>query len=341
MASVGVGGLILGGGISFFSPRVGLVCDNVLNYEIVLASGEIANINATSNKDLFRALKGGSNNFGIVTRFDMKVFPQGKFWGGFLVNPIQVKDQFFKLFETFATSKGYDPYAALINSYSYSPARGGWTIASNIEYTKPEVNATVFKPFLALPSIASTMRISNLTDFTVELTASSPPGGRASFATTTFKNSARTMSQIFDLANATALTLDKVSDIGFSISFQPLPQATLSPGFATTAGAGNALGLSAEDGDLVNVLLTVQWSNAADDIAVGTATKDLFAQIEKMTKAEGTYHPYLYLNYAAEWQKPIAGYKEEQVRFLQGVSKKVDPGQVFQKLVPGGFKLEL
>ncbi|TKA64294.1 hypothetical protein B0A49_10745, partial [Cryomyces minteri] len=74
VATVGVGGLTLGGGISFYSGRFGLVCDNVVNYEVVLPHGKIVNANANSHPDLFLALKGGSNNFGIVTRFDFKTF---------------------------------------------------------------------------------------------------------------------------------------------------------------------------------------------------------------------------------------------------------------------------
>lgn len=35
-AAVGVGGLTLGGGISFFSPRYGFVCDNIIRYEVSL-----------------------------------------------------------------------------------------------------------------------------------------------------------------------------------------------------------------------------------------------------------------------------------------------------------------
>ena len=46
--------------------------------QVVLASGQIVNANSTSHPQLFAALKGGSSNFGIVTRFDMKVFQQGK-----------------------------------------------------------------------------------------------------------------------------------------------------------------------------------------------------------------------------------------------------------------------
>lgn len=32
--NVGVGGLLLGGGISHFTTRVGWACDNVINYEV-------------------------------------------------------------------------------------------------------------------------------------------------------------------------------------------------------------------------------------------------------------------------------------------------------------------
>lgn len=62
------------------------MCDNVINFEIVLASGEIVDANETHYSDLYKALKGGGNNFGVVTRFDYKTFEQGEFWGGFLVS---------------------------------------------------------------------------------------------------------------------------------------------------------------------------------------------------------------------------------------------------------------
>jgi len=74
--------LTLSGGLSFFSSREGFICDNVLNYEVVLGSGEIVNANAKENADLWTALRGGGNNLGIVTSFDLKTFKQGKIWGG-------------------------------------------------------------------------------------------------------------------------------------------------------------------------------------------------------------------------------------------------------------------
>jgi FAD/FMN-containing dehydrogenase len=82
MAPVGVPGLLLGGGISHFSNRRGWACDNIASYELVTASGLAITVSSTSYSDLYWALRGGGNNFGIVTSFKLFAFPQGLMWGG-------------------------------------------------------------------------------------------------------------------------------------------------------------------------------------------------------------------------------------------------------------------
>ena len=78
--SVGVGGLLLGGGYHYTSGAYGLAADNVHNFEIVLGDGSIQNVNAAQNPDLFWALKGGGPNFGVVTRYDLNTIPIKKVW---------------------------------------------------------------------------------------------------------------------------------------------------------------------------------------------------------------------------------------------------------------------
>lgn len=82
VAAIGVGGLTLGGGISFFSNQYGWACDNVISFEVVTASGVIITASSTSYSDLYWSLRGGGNNFGIVTKFDLKTISQGQMWGG-------------------------------------------------------------------------------------------------------------------------------------------------------------------------------------------------------------------------------------------------------------------
>ncbi|GAB1318223.1 hypothetical protein MFIFM68171_08433 [Madurella fahalii] len=70
-----VGGLLLAGGIGLWSSRFGWDADSVVGYEVVLPDGRIVEATASGpDKDLFWALKGGHNHFGIVTRFDMTTF---------------------------------------------------------------------------------------------------------------------------------------------------------------------------------------------------------------------------------------------------------------------------
>ena len=72
---VGVGGFLLGGGLTYYMGCRGFGCDSVVNYEVVLSDGSVINANQNENSDLWRALKGGGANFGIVTRFDMDALP--------------------------------------------------------------------------------------------------------------------------------------------------------------------------------------------------------------------------------------------------------------------------
>lgn len=82
---VGVGGLLLGGGINYFGNLVGWSMNSVVGYEVVLANGTVVVASAQHNRDLWWALKGGLNNFGIVTRFNMSTIPITQLYGGLAV----------------------------------------------------------------------------------------------------------------------------------------------------------------------------------------------------------------------------------------------------------------
>lgn len=165
--------------MSYFAPRYGFVCDQVVNYEIVLANGTAVNANSTANSDLWFALKGGSNNFGVVTRFDLKVFQQGKVWGGTIYNPIDTLPTQIQAFVDFNNATYYDTNAAMINTYGYANRIGSWTVANLLVYTKRVVNPRVLRPFTNIkPQLLNTMRLTNLTDLTTEQVQNSPSGLR-------------------------------------------------------------------------------------------------------------------------------------------------------------------
>src|SRR3954447_23144147 len=76
--TVGFGGLALGGGYGLASRTLGLTADNVLGLVVVTPDARIRGVAPRHDPDLFWALRGGGGgNFGIVTRFDVRVHRVG------------------------------------------------------------------------------------------------------------------------------------------------------------------------------------------------------------------------------------------------------------------------
>jgi FAD/FMN-containing dehydrogenase len=75
ISSTGIAGFTLGGGIGFLAKKFGPACDNLIDAEVVLASGEIVRANDRENTDLFWAIRGGGGNFGVVSSFTFQAHP--------------------------------------------------------------------------------------------------------------------------------------------------------------------------------------------------------------------------------------------------------------------------
>ena len=85
--SVGIGGLTLGGGVGFLSRAFGLTIDDLLAEEVVTAGGEIVEVDADKDPDLFWAIRGGGGNFGVATQFKYRLHELDGVVGGMLILP--------------------------------------------------------------------------------------------------------------------------------------------------------------------------------------------------------------------------------------------------------------
>ena len=75
VSHTGVGGFTLGGGYGRLNRKHGLAVDNLCSATIITADGQVRNIDADENTDLFWAIRGGGGNFGVVTQFEFQLYP--------------------------------------------------------------------------------------------------------------------------------------------------------------------------------------------------------------------------------------------------------------------------
>jgi hypothetical protein len=87
-------------------------------------------------------------------------------------------------------------------------------------------------------------------------------------------------------------------------------------------------------------LATVTWHDPVNDPLLTQAIEIYFSQIDTLSKSLGLYNEFSYFNYAYKDQKVMKGYGKENLQRMKSVSKQFDPEGVFQRLVPGGFKLD-
>lgn len=108
-----MGGYMLGGGLSFLSTQYGWASNNIAAVELVLSNGSIITASDAANQEVFAALKGGGNNFGIVTAYILEAYPIGPIWGGNLVFGDDHTDGILSAVRNF-TENYVDPKAAII-----------------------------------------------------------------------------------------------------------------------------------------------------------------------------------------------------------------------------------
>lgn len=86
-------------------------------------------------------------------------------------------------------------------------------------------------------------------------------------------------------------------------------------------------------------LLDIAWNGSQYDEHIRKIADQVMTDIADYCKSQGALKDFQYINYSFQDQDPLVGYGTEALNKIKAASKKYDPKQVFQKLVPGGWKL--
>src|SRR5262245_26174528 len=163
-ASVGIGGITLGGGVGYLVRKHGLTIDDLLAAEVVTADGRLLRTDAQTHPDLFWALRGGGGNFGVATRLQFRLHPLGTILGGILMLPATPEVIAGFVAEAAAAPEELSTIAHVLPAppLPFVPAehRGQLVVAAILAYAgDPEAGQRAVAPLRALaPPIADLVR---------------------------------------------------------------------------------------------------------------------------------------------------------------------------------------
>ena len=152
----GIGGLTLGGGYGYLTGKVGLVIDNLLEVEMVLADGSIVIASEEENVDLFWAVRGAGASFGAATKFVYRGHEQkGLVWGGMLIFPKTQLEQVVSFANTVFDASS-DGKATILMGFGAPPPAFQPVVMAVVFYNGEEEEAKkFFEPLLSLGPLAN------------------------------------------------------------------------------------------------------------------------------------------------------------------------------------------
>lgn len=335
ISSVGVSGLTLGGGISHYANAYGWACDNIDSFEVVTASGIIVNASAAKYSDLYWALRGGGNNFGIVTKFNMRTFVQGEMWGGQRAHTEDQWDKVYAAYYNYAVNAEKDLKQAQIVSFAL---QAGMKIAAeDLEYSDPTPWPPVFDEWKAIPAIIDQTAIANMSTLANQLGAGAPDGVQETYWDRTFKVDKDIFKAFIDIFFDMLPAIQDAAGILPVLSFQAITVPAMQH---MQQNGGNALGLDPNDGPIFICNLAILWTDVADNSRIMSFSNSLYERLVEEAAKKDLNSDFIYMNYASPYQDVVASYGAANKQELKSISGVYDPTGVFQKLQPGYFKLE-
>jgi len=227
-----------------------------------------------------------------------------------------------------------DPYAnIMLQAFTTNETTGA---VLDIVYLKPEADPAAFAPFYSIPTTGDITRIQTLTEM---LSAQFVPDiPRIDWFATSFLPDAGLYQAINNITtSATNLAAIKSLTAGsMAIGLQPISASLV---LAGQDRGGNVFGLPAVNQTWF--VLDAGWWLPSEDHPGHNATLDVQESIWDAAVERGLEVEYIFSNDASYSQAVLQSYGSENVAKMKDVQACYDPQKVFQRLVPGGFKLGL
>lgn len=317
------------GGISYYAGRYGWSIDNVRSFEVALVDGTVVTASRDSEPDLFRALRGGGSNFGIVASFELELYPYRGMWGG--LRPIDVVHvpQAIDAFLGFVSKMKADPngHTALA---LYCEKAGVLQASQLVAYTEPVSDPPIFDQIRAVPSSQEFVQLTDQSALAAILAeAQQGNGARHALCTITLKPDRHLLELTCSSFAKEAAKLSHIAAATLEIHLLPRHFKL----------KDDCYGLAGSEDPLVCVVIAFSTEEAIHDETVVRTQEEILSKLRDEAIRRHVDHPFLYMNYAGKFQDVIGSYGAENVDFLKSIAATYDPEQALQRLQPGPFKL--
>ncbi|KGO52457.1 FAD linked oxidase, N-terminal [Penicillium expansum] len=292
----------VGGGLSAFHNTHILAIDSVTRFQVVLPNGKIVDATETEHADLYKGLKGGLNNFGIVTEYDLTTGID-----------IYYELKTYTVSNTPAVLEAYAKY--LLDA----------DINSNVEIQINPTYTLVFYGHLGH----------------VPTPAAFGPFSGIPVASTVYPATNGSLSELLLTIGSPGLTSDGVSYGGtftFEVTgpkflrntFSAYLEAAASLPSGASQNGGNLLGLEATTQIRANIF--VQFPETLSQSVVTGTEDSVLANLISSAQSQGLFLPYIFVNDGSPNQKPLQSFGEKNIKYIDIVAKKYDPKRIMQNL---------
>ncbi len=278
-------------------------------------------------------MRGGGNNFGIVTRLDYETFPQEDIHAGSAVYEYQYHEEIVKRFAGCAINS--DPKSTTWLSAAIHEGKKIFSILSMHSGTGSD--SDIMKVYDGIPSAYDGRKDRSIADGVREIADIQVQNHRQNYWNHTFKYNADFISWLVDTYYEVIEPYVGKYETG-QMACLVLQYITKESVSHMDREGGNCLPFKEDEAPYVNVLIPSAWKNEKDDeLVIGISRKFMDLAVEE-GKRRGLFVEYIYMNYASLYQDVLKSYGEENYKKLKEVALKYDPEGVFQKLMPGYFK---
>ena len=329
MSTTGIGGLVLGGGSGWIERKCGYAVDNLLSVELVTADGQIRTASETEHPDLFWGTRGGGGNFGVATRFELRLHPIGPtVLGGMLIYPAAMAPAVLANFRDVMADApdevgaGVVLLTAPVADFVPEPVRGRPVVGMVVCYAGPvQDGERALRPLREFgPPAADLVAPMPYVDVQKLIDAGYPSGLRNHW-TGDF------LSGLPDEA------IDVLCRFHRSVP-SPLTQVILLPGGGACARVREGTMAIGRREAPLNLHITSLWADAADDEANIAWTRELSGAMKRFTTGR------VYVNFIGDEGRArvVASFGEAGYARLQALKRRYDPGNLFrgsQNILPG------